>query len=289
MSLNTVVKPTIFREYIGPMSCPGLHNFPDIINPEISEFHFILAFATEDYGCDGRGTGKFQATWNVQDFSTEKIKELKKEHKNAKVVISIGGRGVECPFNPIEKQKWIDNAKFSLKIIIQDYKDPCSCITVIDGIDINYEHIKSDDFVECIGEVIEYLKKDVLINVVSIAPSAPVLSQYKTLYKEQKCYINWVDYQFYDQCLSSKCEFEKLYRDLSDVFKDKLLAGYSTDPNDKDNQISPEDFLKACEDLIKCQFLPGIFVWNANYSADDHPPFYFEKLAQELLTKCDKE
>ncbi|XP_027338324.1 uncharacterized protein LOC113852288 [Abrus precatorius] len=170
---------------------------------------------------------------NVQEFSTEKIKELKKEHKNAKVVIGIGGRGTKYPSILKENYNGLTMPRSHSKILEIDYKDDC---------------------------VIEYLKKDVLINVVSIAPSAPVLLQYKTLYKEQKGYINWVDYQFYDQCLSSKCEFEKLYHDLSDVFKDKLLAGYSTDPNDKDNQISPEDFLKACEDLIKCQFLPGIFV-----------------------------
>ncbi|XP_061360430.1 chitinase 2-like [Gastrolobium bilobum] len=292
MSRNilAVVKPKIFREYIGVKEEPdSLNDFPDeIINSKIGEFHFILGFAMEDYDNNGRGTGIFKRRWNYGYFSPEKIKKLKNDHENEviKVVISIGGRAsgdTKYPFNPAEKEVWIEKAQESLKEIIKDYKGQ------IDGIDINYENIESDDFSHCIGKVINGLKnKDGVINVVSIAPSYPVQAHYKKLYMANGKDINWVDYQFYDQIVSTKVEFIKLYSDLSNVYdKEKLLAGFSTDPNDA-GKISREVFLEGCNDLISSASLPGIFVWNANDSAlnviSNDVPFYFEKLAQRKLT-----
>ncbi|XP_027338329.1 chitinase 2-like [Abrus precatorius] len=290
------VQGTIFREYIGAKSHPKLKKFPvDIINSEILEFHFILAFATEDYDpTTGRGKGNFSPSWNVTDFSAEKIKEMKAQYNNVKVVISIGGRGTTYPFNPEDKLQWIHNAKKSLKEILEvDYKDGCSCTTktVIDGVDINYEHIESDDFVECIGEVIEYLKKKGM--KVSIAPSDstdpanPVLTNYKNLYNDNKEHIDWVDYQFYDQTVSKIDAFVNLYRSLSDFFSvKKLLAGYSTDPNDAGN-ISQKVFLEGCKILLQRASLPGIFVWDANDSKVLEEPYYVEIKAQQLLTNSD--
>ncbi|XP_027338323.1 chitinase 2-like [Abrus precatorius] len=290
------VQGEIFREYIGAKPSPKLRKFPvEIINPKISEFHFILAFATDDYDpTTGRGKGNFRPSWNVSDFSAVKIKEMKAQYRNVKVVISIGGRGTKYPFNPEDKLQWIHNAKKSLKEILEvDYKDDCGCVTktVIDGVDINYEHIESDGFVECIGEIIEYLKRKGMM--VSIAPSDstdpanPVLTNYKNLYKDNKEHIDWVDYQFYDQTVSTTHAFVNLYRSLSDFFSvKKLLAGYSTDPEDA-GKISQKVFFEGCEILLRSDSLPGIFVWDANDSKVLEEPYYVEIKAQQLLTKSE--
>lgn len=290
------VKPIIFREYIGVKPYPDtLHNFPtDIINSKIHQFHFILGFATETYDDSGKGTGVFNPSWNVHFFSPEKVKELKQNHKNVKVVISIGGRGDKHPFNPASKVEWPDNAVNSLKKIIQQYnevKDPWS-FNIIDGIDINYEYITSDggDFSSGVGDVIKRLKEDtdLSVDVVSIAPSKPVNSKYHTLFLARHDYIDWVDYQFYFETLKSKDEFKNLFLSLSDVYgSKKLLAGASTDPDDA-GKISREDFLEGVIDLLDAESLRGIFIWNANDSATPPPngkPFSFEIKAQELLTK----
>ncbi|KAJ1438714.1 Glycoside hydrolase family 18, catalytic domain [Sesbania bispinosa] len=275
-NFQAVGKPTIFREYIGVKPYPdNLNNFPeDIINPKISEFHFILGFATEDYDQEGKGTRYFKRTWNYDYFSPDKVRELKKKYGNVKVIISIGGRHTDSskyPFNPAKKELWSDQAIDSLKEVIADYdgeKDECGCNNVIDGIEINYEEIKctDTDFAHYIGKVIKELKK-----------------------QEYLDYINWVDYQFYNQKVSSKDEFVNLFRELSNEYQGKLLAGFSTDPNDT-GKISREVFLEGCSELIHRKLLPGIFVWDANDSVvprSNEKPFLLEEKAQNLLTGSD--
>lgn len=66
---------SIFREYIGVKPNPiTLDDFPsEIINPLITEFHFILGFAKEGHDDNGKGTGEFKPTWNMDYFSPEKV------------------------------------------------------------------------------------------------------------------------------------------------------------------------------------------------------------------------
>lgn len=66
---------SIFREYIGVKPNPiTLDDFPsEIINPLITEFHFILGFAKEVHDENGKGTGQFKPTWNMDYFSPEKV------------------------------------------------------------------------------------------------------------------------------------------------------------------------------------------------------------------------
>lgn len=289
--MSQLVKGKIFREYIGSKSAmENSGGFPvEIINGEISEFHFILAYAKEDYDpTTNKGNGNFRPTWNVK-FDVESIKKLKKDNKNVKVAISIGGRGSHSPaFDPVGKYRWIEKAKKSLKqIIFEDYKsDHCGCSgTVIDGIDIAYERIESDadEFAYCMGEVIKDLKSNGL--VISIAPSKPFESHYRKLYEDNTSDICWVNYQFYYEKLSTAEEFKNRYNNEVDCFTvEKLLAGFSTDPNDNDN-ISPQDFFDACRQLIGTGSLPGIFVCDADDSIHYDPRFFVEKQAQLIILK----
>ncbi|XP_058759893.1 chitinase 2-like [Vicia villosa] len=287
----------IFREYIGVKpSSTSLRDFPtDIINSNRFEFQFILGFASEEYNQDGKGNGNFKETWDVEYFGPDKVKEFKKNNPNVKVVISIGGRDVETPFFPAEETVWNRQAVNSLKVLIGKYNNESG--NIIDGIDINYETIKTsnDLFVNCIGEVITKLKNDgnLNIDVVSIAPSEKNESHYRDLFYANSANINWVDYQFYNQknIVSTVKDFVVIFDNLIKGYPpQKVLPGISTDPNDaKDNKISREIFIAGCIQLKKHSKLNGVFLWNANDSAHppsgEHEPYVVEHSLHDLLTK----
>nr|CAA80979.1 narbonin [Vicia narbonensis] len=286
----------IFREYIGVKpNSTTLHDFPtEIINTETLEFHYILGFAIESYYESGKGTGTFEESWDVELFGPEKVKNLKRRHPEVKVVISIGGRGVNTPFDPAEENVWVSNAKESLKLIIQKYSDDSG--NLIDGIDIHYEHIRSDEpFATLMGQLITELKKDddLNINVVSIAPSENNSSHYQKLYNAKKDYINWVDYQFSNQQkpVSTDDAFVEIFKSLEkDYHPHKVLPGFSTDPLDtKHNKITRDIFIGGCTRLVQTFSLPGVFFWNANDSVipkrDGDKPFIVELTLQQLLAK----
>ncbi|XP_058726424.1 chitinase 2-like [Vicia villosa] len=286
--IAAVVKPTIFREYISG----SLDAFPArIINKDIIEFHFILGFAKDTYLEDGTGTGAFTRNWNFNTFGPEKVLNLKIDHTNVKVVISIGGQGREDKFNPQNKEDWIVNAKSSIKDLILDYKisGPSVSFYTIDGIDINYAYMESnaDDFAYCIGKVITQLKDDpdvsISLNVVSIAPTKDLQPHYLALYRENQEKIDWINYKFYNQYFPSEDEFVKLFKQLIYEYGTpfKLLPGVST------NTINPslmktDLFVNGCTILLQTASLPGVFVWDANTS---EPTYSLEGQLQDLFTK----
>lgn len=282
---DNAVDPFIFREYIGVKPYPAsLNNFPsEIIIAR--QFHFILGFAKDTYE-EGKGTGRFTPCWNNDFFCPQHVEDLKRNYPHVKVVISIGGRVADCPFFPAATEEWCRNAVVSLKEIIRSYNDSVKDIILIDGIDINYVTVKSSDtdFSYCIGKVIKGLKQDVNVNVVSIAPSLPSQSPYKTLYSDMADDIDYVDYQFYIQNINLKDEFIKLFRNLLHVYPlNKILAGASSDPIDADN-FNQDEFVEACIYLLKTKSLRGIFIWNANDSANDVPPFKLDKRLQKIIS-----
>nr|CAA86852.1 putative narbonin [Glycine max] len=286
----------IFREYIGVKpNSETLHDFPhEIIDTENLEFHFILGFATESYYESGKSTGNFEESWDSESFGLENVKKLKERYPEVKVVISIGGRGVQTPFHPAEENVWVENAQESLKQIFQKYSNESG--SMIDGIDINYEHISSDEpFARLVGLLITELKKDddLNINVVSIAPSETNSSHYQKLYNAKKDYINWVDYQFSNQHkpVHKDDHFVEIFKTVEkDYHLRKVLPGFSTDPDDaKHNKITRDVFIGGCTRLKQTSSLPGVFFWNAHDSVtprlDGDKPFIVELTLQQLLAK----
>nr|CAA86854.1 putative narbonin-like 2S protein [Vicia faba] len=281
----------IFREYIGvkPES-ETLQDFPQITQKETIEFHFILGFATEKYTEAKRGTGNFEESWKDEFFGPDNVKNLKTKYPDVKVVISIGGSGLETPFDPAEQIVWVSNAVRSLKVIIQKYKNDSG--NLIDGIDINYGNIKSDQaFTRLIGQLITELKKerDLNIHVVSIAPSEKNASSYHKLYNATRDDITLVDYQFSNQLrhVSTYDAFVDIYKGLvKDYHPHKVLPGFSTDPLDNMNtKITRDIFIGGCTKLKQTSSLPGVFFWNANDSNNGDEPFKVEHVLEELLAK----
>ncbi|CAL5195703.1 unnamed protein product [Lathyrus oleraceus] len=254
---SEIVRPIIYREYL-------LKHFPTTVSSEYKPVDFIIGFASEDYTPNGEGTGNFHPTWDLDTFSPEKLKKLKERYPHVRVVISIGGGiGTDSPFNPNEKQTWIATAVYSLTDIILGYDD-ANYKNLIDGIDIHYGNIKSDDFSYCIGEVIKSLKNNprLAINVVSIAAGEYTQSYYQKLYMEYRNYIDLVDYLFTNWGYSME-DFFIFYKKLLDDYSHAtLLPGYLEPPflGDKTKEIIMY--------LVKHNSVPGFFTYPAN---DDSP------------------
>lgn len=180
-------------------------------------------------------------------------------------------------FNPSSVDSWVSNAVSSLTHIIEQYG--------LDGIDIDYEHFKSDPetFAECIGKLITTLKQNGVISFASIAPfdDDQVQSHYLALWKSYGHVIDYVNFQFYayDQG-TTVSQFMNYFQTQSSNYNGgKVLASFSTDGS---GGLSPENgFFTACGRLRSQKQLHGIFVWSADDSMSKG--FRYEKQSQTLL------
>lgn len=95
----------------------------------------------------------------------------------------------------------------------------------------------------------------------SIAPTELLKPHYHQLYWANKDIINWVDYKFYNQAVSSADELVNLYNKLLNEYGTdvKLLAGVSTDPDSDTNMTRDVVFIKGCKSLLESKLLPAIF------------------------------
>ncbi|CAK8560385.1 unnamed protein product [Lathyrus sativus] len=267
---SAIATPIIQRDYV-------LKHFPTTVSSTYNSVDFIIGFATEDYNQNGEGKGDFHSTWDLATFSPEKVKELKKNYPDVRVVISIGGYiGTYSPFNPIEKKDvWISTAVYSLKKIIHIYDDKYHR-NMIDGIDIHYGNVKSDDFSYCIGEVIKSLKTDpqLTIKVVSITAGEYTQSDYLKLYVENQEYIDIVQYLF--------TNWRYCKEDLLDFYK-KLIASYTPAqvlPGYLNPSFSGDKAKETVMYLVKQYLAPGFFTYP---SYDSPSPFSSEEDASKNI------
>ncbi|KAK7404641.1 hypothetical protein VNO78_05596 [Psophocarpus tetragonolobus] len=270
----------LFREYIGA----EFNNvkFSDVpINPNV-EFHFILSFAI-DYDTSSwpsSTNGKFNIFWDTDNLSPTQVSGIKSKNSNVKVALSLGGDSVGngyAFFNPSSIDSWVSNAVSSLTTIIKEYN--------LDGIDIDYEHFKSDPetFSECVGSLIKTLKSNGVIKFASIAPfdQDQVQSHYRALWKSYGNLIDYVNFQFYayDKGTSVTQFINYFNTQISNYNGGKVLVSFSTDGS---GGLSPDDgFFAACHTLKSQQKLHGIFVWSADDSMANG--FRYEKQSQALL------
>nr|AFK38757.1 unknown [Medicago truncatula] len=100
--------------------------------------------------------------------------------------------------------------------------------------------------------------------------------------------INYVDYKFYNQTISTENEFDELYNQLVTDYGGelKLLVGVSPDPSDI--KMKRQVFIEGAPRLINNKSLPGLFVWSANDFANppsnDIEPYILEEILLELFT-----
>ncbi|GAA0169479.1 hypothetical protein LIER_23957 [Lithospermum erythrorhizon] len=269
----------LFREYIGA----EFNNikFSDVpINSNV-EFHFILSFAI-DYTTSSPSptNGKFNVFWDTDNLTPSQVSSIKNQNNNVKVALSLGGDSVgngNAYFNPSSIDSWVSNAVDSLTNIIKQYN--------LDGIDIDYEHFKSDPqtFAQCIGKLITTLKNNGVISFASIAPfdDDQVQSNYMALWKQYGHVIDYVNFQFYAYDKgTSVSQFIKYFDTQSSNYEGgKILPSFATDGS---GGLSPENgFFNACNQLKSQGKLHGIFVWDADDSMSKG--FRYEKRSQALL------
>ncbi|KAG9453752.1 hypothetical protein H6P81_006656 [Aristolochia fimbriata] len=273
----------LFREYIGA----EFNNvrFSDVpINSNV-DFHFILAFAI-DYATTSTSSsasptnGKFNIFWDSDNLSPSQVHSIKTSHPNVKLAVSLGGDSVGdgyAYFDPSSINSWVQNAVSSLTHIIQDYG--------LDGIDIDYEHFKSDPdtFADCIGQLVTTLKKNGVISFASIAPfdDDEVQSHYTALWKKYGHVIDYVNFQFYAYDKGTTVSQFLSYFDAqsSNYEGGKVLASFISDGS---GGLSPDNgFFTACGRLKSQGKLHGIFVWSADDSKGNG--FRYERRSQALL------
>lgn len=204
----------------------------------------------------------------------------KKDHSNVKVGLSIGGDTVPngfAYFKPSSIDSWVSNAERSLTKLINAFN--------LDSIDIDYEHFKSDPntFAECIGRLIERLKKKGAISFASIAPfdKAEVQSHYLALWRSYGHLIDYVNFQFYayDKTTTVPQFIQHFKAQTSNYEGGRVLASLVSD--DSGGLLPENGFFTACRRLRAEKLLHGIFVWSADDSVANG--FGYEKKAQELL------
>ncbi|XP_073042315.1 chitinase 2-like [Primulina eburnea] len=278
---STQSASNLFREYIGA----EFKNvtFSDLpINLDV-EFHFIVSFAidyTNSSSSPSPTNGEFNIFWDKDNLSPSQVSSIKSKHSNVKVAVSIGGDSVGngyANFTVSSPSSWISNAVSSLTRILQEYN--------IDGIDIDYEHFKTDPqtFAHCIGELITTLKRNGVISLASIAPfdDDQVQSHYMELWRRYGHVIDYVNFQFYayDRGTTVSQFMEYFDTQSSNYEGGKVLASFISDGS---GGLSPQNgFFTACARLKSEGKLHGIFVW----CADDSKAlgFRYEKQSQALL------
>ncbi|XP_078167765.1 chitinase 2-like [Carex rostrata] len=284
-SFSSAANSKFFAEYIGA-DFKGV-TFSDVpINPNV-DFHFILAFAIDYTTSDNPSptNGKFNVFWDKDKLTPSAVASIKKSHKNVKFALSLGGDSVggqPANFAPTSVETWVDNAVSSLTDIIKQYH--------LDGIDIDYEHFKSDDttFVECIGKLLTKLKNNKVISFASIAPFDGVENYYSNLYNKYGNIIDYVNFQFYSYSQSTTVSQFLSYFDKqsSKYTGGKVLVSFLTENNNDESYggLKPgKGFFKACKTLKKNGKLHGIFVYSADDTFKNKNNFKYEKQAQELL------
>ncbi|PWA34187.1 2S globulin, Glycoside hydrolase, chitinase active site protein [Artemisia annua] len=273
----------VFREYIGA----NFENvrFSDVpINPNV-EVHFILSFAI-DYttGSSPNPTnGKFNVFWDADNLGPSQVLSIKRQHKNVKVALSIGGDTVgskHVNFTAFSVDSWVSNAVTSLTRVIKQYN--------LDGIDIDYEHfnVAPDIFSQCIGRVVTTLKKNRVISFASIAPfdDGDVQRHYMALWKSYGRVFDYVNFQFYAYDKGTTIAQFLRYFDtqVANYNGGKVLVSFSTDSS---GGLKPDNgFFTACEKLRSQRKLNGIFVWSADNSKASG--FSYERQSQALLVKA---
>lgn len=274
-------RSNLFAEYIGALYT-GV-KFTDVpINPAITNFQFVLAFAIDYTSTSPTPTnGLFNVFWDSNTLGASQVQSIKASHPNVKVAVSIGGATVhDTPvnFQPSSIDSWVGNAVSSLTTIINQYH--------LDGIDIDYENFKGvdpDTFAECMGRLITTLKSKGVITFASIAPFPGVDEYYTALWRKYGPVINHINYQFYAYDSSTTgSQFLSYFNAANAKYSGgKLLVSFST-ASDGGGLKPDGGFFDACKTLKSQGNLHGIFVWTADASRDKNG-FRWDTDAQSLI------
>lgn len=149
----------------------------------------------------------------------------------------------------------------------------------LDGIDIDYENfLYPNNFSSIMGELVDSLKKEKVVETVSIAPFDWMIRPYVELFKKFNESIDYVHYQFYADALPNANQYLARYNKVTKIFGyEKLLPSYEINGRGVQGQAFWDSLA-----LIHAQnSIPGIMMWSADESVT--LKYTFEIEAQALL------
>jgi hypothetical protein len=270
----------ILTDYIGASG--GSIAFKDVPLNSGVQYIFPLAFAIDADASGNTANGKFSKYWS-SSLTAASARAFAQAHSNVKISVSLGGasqyvsasnpsRSVDW-YDPPSTDKWISNAVSSIQSLASQYS--------ITGIDIDYENFPhgSAKFTTCIGQLITRLKNAGTISVASIAPFGSTRDIYSNLYQSYGGVIDYVNYQFYAEGLTTQSAYVKKFNNVATTFHaSKLLASVNVDGS-SDAGLTGSNFIGAVKKLTT---YAGIMIWEADASKSNG--FQMEKDAATLLT-----
>lgn len=270
----------ILTDYIGASG--GSIAFTDVPLNSGVQYIFPLAFAIDADAAGNTANGVFSNYWS-SSLTAASAQAFAQANSNIKISVSLGGasqyvsasnpsRSVDW-YDPSSTDTWISNAVSSIQSLASQYS--------ITGIDIDYENFPqgSATFTTCIGGLITQLKNAGTISVASIAPFGSTRDIYSNLYQSYGDVIDYVNYQFYAEGLTTQSEYVNKFNDVATTFDaSKLLASVNVDGS-SDAGLTGSDFIGAVEQLTT---YAGIMIWEADDSKSNG--FQMEQDAATLLT-----
>jgi len=250
------------------------------------QFIFPLAFAIDADASGNPQNGIFSPYW-VTSLDSQSAQLFKQQNPNVKLMVSLAGAtqyindsNPSQPVNwydPASIDEWVRNAVSSITSLASTYS--------LDGIDIDYETYPSGSasFTSCIGQVISTLKSSNTITVASIAPFDDTLSIYADLFANYASVIDYVNYQFYGDGLTTQSEYVNRFNTVAASFSsssNKVLASVEVGGRG----LQGNDFIGAATQLRNS--IAGIMNWDVDHSKNSNPPFALEQSVATFLTSA---
>lgn len=266
----------VLTDYIGASG--GDIAFTDVPLDPAVQYIFPLAFAIDANAAGATQNGVFSNYWSSY-LTPASAQAFTQANTNVKISVSLGGAtqylGDNVParnvdwYDPADTTAWVTNAVNSITALASQYS--------ITGIDIDYETFPtgSAKFTACIGGLITALKNAGTISVASIAPFSAPLAVYTDLYSSYGSVIDYVNYQFYAEGLTTQAAYVSKFNEVTTTFEaGKLLASVNVDGSG----LQGSDFIGAVKQLTT---YAGIMIWEADNSKASG--FAMEKLAATQL------
>lgn len=250
---------TILTDYIG--SSGSTVQFTDVPLSAGVSYIFPLSFAIDADNQGKVANGVFAPYWS-SSLTPDAAQAFVQANSNVRLAVSLAGatqyvsaaepsRSVDW-YDPADTNAWITQAVSSISALASQY--------AITGVDIDYENFPqgSNTFTTCIGGLITGLKSAGTITTASIAPFGNTRAIYTDLFQSAGASIDYVNYQFYADGLSSQSDFVSEFNDVANTFgASKLLA--SVEANGRGLQGS--DFIGAVQQLPE---VAGIMVFDVD-------------------------
>ncbi|CAM6094207.1 unnamed protein product [Calypogeia fissa] len=265
----------LLTDYIGSSGNDSIQ-FTDVPIVATVQYIFPLSFAID---ADVNGTtqnGVFSPFWE-SSLTPGAAQSFVQAHSNVRLSVSLAGssqyidaqtrRSVDW-YDPPDTNAWISNAVTSITSLVQQYS--------LRGIDIAYDSFPENaTFTECIGGLITQLKGNGTISVVSIAPFGNTLSVYQDLFANYGSKIDYVNYQFYVDGLTTPSEYVMRFKMVAaSLDPTKMMA--SVEAGGRGLQGS--DFISAVRQVS----IAGIMIWDVDDS--ERSSFATENVATAYLS-----